>query len=296
MSGNAFIVNVGELSRPATVLIEKISDAVGGIFRPYQIRRVAKADAEAAKIMAVSQIEISELQQRALVRFVGEEAQKKANMESIAQKAIEDVEDNARPQDVENDWISNFYDKSRIISNKEMQTLWSKILAGEANKPGTYSKRTVNLLASLDKGDAALFTKVCGFGWFMGEITPLVFDPEASIYTEKGVHFDVLKHLDDIGLISFGSLGGYKRKNLRKRIAVAYFGSMINIEFKKDEANDLDIGKVLLSKVGQELAPICGAQPVEGFVEFVLKKWSEKGVVVSSPWPRPGSGKLPTPG
>ncbi len=28
---------------PRTVLIEKISDAIGGIFRPYQIRRVAEA-------------------------------------------------------------------------------------------------------------------------------------------------------------------------------------------------------------------------------------------------------------
>ncbi len=38
------IINLGELSKPATVLIEKISDAVGGIFKPYQIIRAAKAE------------------------------------------------------------------------------------------------------------------------------------------------------------------------------------------------------------------------------------------------------------
>ena len=43
MSNNP-LINIDELSKPATVLIEKISDAVGGIFEPSQIVRVAKAE------------------------------------------------------------------------------------------------------------------------------------------------------------------------------------------------------------------------------------------------------------
>lgn len=41
------IAKLGDLTKPATVLIEKISEAVGGVFKPYQIVRVAKAQAEA---------------------------------------------------------------------------------------------------------------------------------------------------------------------------------------------------------------------------------------------------------
>ena len=44
------LINLGELSKPATVLIEKISEAVGGTFKPYQIVRVAKAEAQADRI------------------------------------------------------------------------------------------------------------------------------------------------------------------------------------------------------------------------------------------------------
>jgi hypothetical protein len=55
------LVKVEGLTKPATVLIEKISDAVGGIFKPYQIIRVAKAEAEAERIRAESQIEITDL-------------------------------------------------------------------------------------------------------------------------------------------------------------------------------------------------------------------------------------------
>ncbi len=82
------LIDLGQLSKPATVLIEKISDAIGGIFRPYQIQRVAQAEAEAEKIKAVARIEITELQQRALARFLAEEARKQANIEEITKKAL----------------------------------------------------------------------------------------------------------------------------------------------------------------------------------------------------------------
>jgi hypothetical protein len=75
--------NLGDLTKPATILIEKISEAVGGIFKPYQMVRVAKAEAEVGRIQAGAQIEISDLHRRAIHRFLEEEAKKQryaANM------------------------------------------------------------------------------------------------------------------------------------------------------------------------------------------------------------------------
>ena len=84
------IINLGDLSKPATVLIEKISDAIGGYFKPYQIKRVAKAEAEADIIRAQGQIEVSDIQRRALGRFLAEEAIKQENIESIEISGCED--------------------------------------------------------------------------------------------------------------------------------------------------------------------------------------------------------------
>ena len=42
------LVNLGDLSKPADTLIKKVSKAVGGIFAPYQIKRIAKAEVEDA--------------------------------------------------------------------------------------------------------------------------------------------------------------------------------------------------------------------------------------------------------
>jgi len=284
-NGNS-LINLGDISKPATVLIEKISDAIGGYFRPYQIRRIAKAEAEADIIKAQAEIEVTDLQRRALVRFVAEEARKQENIEQITQKALPHLKETAKPEGMENDWVANFFDKCRIVSDQEMQLLWSKVLAGEANSPGTYSKRTVNFLSSLDKNDASLFTSLCGFGWFLGYVVPLIFDAHEQIYKEQGITFDSLTHLDNIGLVSLNSLTGFKLQGFPKIVTAFYYGSPMNIEFAKETGNDLEIGKVLLTKTAQQLAHICGSKPVNGFQAYVLKRWASKGLVLTSPYPR----------
>src|SRR5947209_1904268 len=101
------IINVGELAKPATVLIEKISEALGGIAKPYQMVRVARAEAEVASIKAVSEIEITGLHRRAFQRWLAEEAKKQTNIEEITQKALPLLDQDSKPQDVQDDWITD---------------------------------------------------------------------------------------------------------------------------------------------------------------------------------------------
>jgi hypothetical protein len=56
MGDSTSLVSFGDWSKPVDTLIVKISDALGGLYRPYQIRRVAQAEADADKIHAVAQI------------------------------------------------------------------------------------------------------------------------------------------------------------------------------------------------------------------------------------------------
>jgi Protein of unknown function (DUF2806) len=286
MSDSNAMISLGDLTKPATVLIEKISDAVGGIFQPYQIKRLAKAEVEAGIIRAQGEIQVTDLQRRAMHRFIAEEGKKQENIESITSQAIPLLEDKSEPQQMNDDWIANFFDKCRIVSDEEMQRLWARVLAGEANSPGTFTKRTVNFLGSLDKIDASLFTKLCGFAWTVGGLTTLIYDEKDAIYANAGINFSILSHLDDIGFISFGTLTGFKWMELPKRVLVSYFDQPIIIEFEKDEANEIETGKVLLTQVGQQLAPICGAEPVPEFLGYVLNRWSKKALKLSSPYPR----------
>lgn len=272
------LANLGELSKPATVLIEKISGAIGVVFEPYQIKRIARAEAEAEKIRAVAKIELTEIQRRAMVRMVQEEGKKQENIEAISAEAANNLNEDAKPEEVEDDWISHFFDRCKLVSDNEMRGVWARILSGEANAPGSFSKRTVDVVASLDKSDAALFTKLCSFAWMLGAVTPLVFDSDDSIYKEHGINFGTLTHLETLGLLRFDPQFGFLRHGFQGDTVVFYYGAPFLVGFGEKGDKALNIGQVLLSQAGQQLAPICGANRLPEFPEYVAKKWIEAGV------------------
>jgi hypothetical protein len=275
--------NVGDLTKPATTLIEKISDAIGGLYRPRQIRRVAQAEADAEIVKAEAHIKITELERRAVNRFFAEEAKKQANIEAIILKSLPDVRDNARPEQMEDDWVANFFDKCRLISDEEMQSLWSKLLAGEANNPGQYSKRTVEFLASMDKSDAELFQKLCSFVWTIDDRpVPLIYNYNDGIYEGHGIIFENLNHLDDIGLISQGSGFGQILAESRANLRASYGGNAFDVEPPPHRhPKEFGAGSVLFTKTGEQLYRICDSATMPAFVDYVKRWWSSLGYKVT---------------
>jgi hypothetical protein len=276
------LVNLGSLAKPANTLIEKVSSAVGGLCKPWQVERTAKAETKVALIKANTEREITDLKRRAMYRFVEEEAQKQENMESIVKKTLLQLNENATPNKMENDWLTNFFDKSRIISDTEMQDLWARVLAGEANAPGKFSKRTVNFLGELDKKEAELFQKLCSFGWIIDDdFVPLIFDLQEKIYNKKGIDFESLSHLDSIGLIHFESSGNFAKMGFPKNFSVFYRERPLMLQFRNNEKNDLTVGYENLTVLGKELATICNdIDVVDGFFDYVKEKWKQFLVVV----------------
>lgn len=283
MSGNS-LINLGDLSKPATVLIEKVSDAIGGLAKPWQVKRVASAEAEAEKIKALAQIEISDIQQRALVRMVREEGIRQNNIEAITAGAIPHLKEDAKPENIDPDWLSHFFEKSRIVSGEEMQGLWSKILAGEANQADTFSKRTVDLVSSISKSDAEIFTRFCGCVFDFGGLEPVYWYVDANSAPDTQVipiSFAELLHLESIGLIKFDMLSEFIfRFKSGKNIRVDYYRVPLIIDLPGDS---LVRGHSSFTQSGRELAPICGSSPSRNYFESVLQKWMDQGYAISAP-------------
>lgn len=279
--GNS-IINLGDLAKPATVLIEKVSNAVGVLYEPRRIRKKAEAEVEAEKIKAIASIELTEIQQRGMERLIYQEAKKQENIEFITAQAARMLPPTAKTENLEEDWIAHFFDKCEKISDKEMQSLWSNLLAGEATNPGTYSKRTVDLIATMDKKDAELFTTLGQFTWVIGESTALIFDVSDEIYTKNGINFSSLKHLDSIGLISFESMSGYRRRGFGKNALILYFGIPMLAEFINEKDNEISMGKVLYTQAGKELLSVCGAKRNQEFYNYAIDKLSKQNICLSS--------------
>jgi hypothetical protein len=276
------LINLGDLSKPATVLVEKVCNAVGIIYEPTRIRRNAKAEADAQQILAVGQIEVDALQRRALERLVHQEARKQANIEGITAQAANSLPPTAKVEELNEDWVAYFFKQCDTVSDSEMQSLWSRLLAGEATSPGTYSRRTVDLVSTFDKADAALFTALGQFVWMIGEPNPLIYDLNDDVYKAAGITFESLKHLDAIGLISFESLAGYNRTGFQKQGCTFYYGRPTMLEFPAEANNQMEVGHALLTSAGKQLMAICGSQRNDRFYEYVIRRWCGAGIIPSS--------------
>ena len=178
MSDNP-LMNIGDLAEPAKVLIEKIADATGTLYEPKHIVEVAKAQAEAAIIQgeseieiaksksevaiiqAESEIEITDRQRRGAQRWLAEQGQQQESIENTIIKAIPQLNEDADPNAIEDDWIIKFFDKCRLITDENVQDLWASILAGEANSKGSYSPKALTTLADMNQKGLTLFNTFC---------------------------------------------------------------------------------------------------------------------------------------
>lgn len=179
-------------------------------------------------------------------------------------------------QDINVDWRANFFDKCRIVHDDEMQILWAKILAGEANKHGTYSKRTVNFVAEMDKREAELFTHFCGFICEIKydnkkDLMPLLLDVEDFLFKMSK---EELNHLDSIGLIRLNDFP--IDITLDKPIEVSYYDENIRLGIYRENIHLLPTSEIELTQIGEELYPISGCKKVDGLFEHICNEmWVE---------------------
>lgn len=306
-------------SPAALVLLEKISSAVGVWHRPSAIVNEAKAEGEARRILAAADDEIqkkrdldrallaaeicdktnqmfssvgnrslssgiladgntTEIARRAALRFVAEQTRQQENIEAITADAMAKLDHEAKPDQLDNDWIVNFFDKSRHCSDEQMQSLWAKILAGEANSPGKFSRRTVNLMADFGKADAEAVSTIRRFCLedTDGKLIPLVFNHKQAFFKENGLSFDLLHHLSSIGVITF-SMDGYYEEYPTDVLPVRYLGT--NLALGLSNPRRIEVGQILFTDSGKDLASLCNVPPVPGFLEFVLDHLKGHGVV-----------------
>ena len=171
MSDNP-LMNIGDLAKPATALIEKVAEAANIRYEPKHTVKMAIAEAEAAEIKAEadikiakakaeSEIEITDLHRRAVPRWLAEQGQQQESMENTITKAIPQLNEDADPNAIDDDWIIKFFDKCRLVTDENVQNLWASILAGEANSKGSYSPKALTTLADMNQKGLTLFNTFC---------------------------------------------------------------------------------------------------------------------------------------
>lgn len=172
------------MNKPWVKLIESVSGALGKLYEPHYLKKMADARAYEIKTIgqamqesscipfkyesgeiAASTENFEDLKLRTQNRLDYQELQKQLNIESVTLKACHVLEEETEcsPEPVSKDWMIRFFNSVEDISDEDMQELWARILAGEVKHPKTFSLRTLETLKNLSKEEALVFEKVCRY-------------------------------------------------------------------------------------------------------------------------------------
>jgi hypothetical protein len=253
-----------------TRLLEVVASGIGAVSRPWMIRRLASADADASVIKARAEQEIqlllgaapaessgepvdqlrlgpapeskAELRQRTLARLEQQELKRQANIEIVFARAANEDGPAPPPESPDPDWVARFFGAVQDISSSEMQFAWGKILAGEIRRPGTYSLRTLEIVRNLTTSEADGFRRIAG-----------CIDKQSGAllyYVESGALLSPLAPLVEAGLFHSATMW-----TPRSGVDLEYPSGKLHVTCESRSFVDVNF----ITEAGRQLLPIVDA-------------------------------------
>ena len=144
-------------------------------------------------------------------RLFYQEEKRQSNIVSVLNEAAENLGDKTvEEHEPDHDWTARFFNEVQDVSSDDMRAIWAKILAGEVERPGSTSARTLTVLKNLDRKAARLFNTLCSLCISLRPDGNLVLDarapsmggqPAQNNLQKYGLSFDSLNILNEYGLI-----------------------------------------------------------------------------------------------
>lgn len=260
---------VQECSKTANNLLNKIASAVGYVFE------VKKYEKEAQKSIIdeiANRIDINPIERMAIISNRNKIVKQFGNSIDIVNKAIEDLNVDAKSENMSDEWIQSFFDKAEKISDEEIQVVWGRVLANEANKPGSVPKSLLETLYIIDHDLANVFSKLCNYAVNDGNFPLIVLHENSEFFESIGINFTTLNELHRLGLIFFNSLG-YASEI--KDDGVISFTVKNKIYVVKTEYKKVDIGNVLFTKDGKALCKCIKQDIDDKVIEMAESHWKD---------------------
>ena len=182
-------------------------------------------------------------------------------------------------------------DASRFTSADELRDLLGRILAGEVDKPGSFSRQTVSIAQNLTTENLHEFLKIRAVSW--EHVLPeeedilLVMGKRGNLYGQKFLSVD----WETIG-VSFHSIGefqhlGLLQERLYGALALSYDGvwrlrhggRTISIRAHENDSS-LPVGMYIPTRAGKHILGLFLDEDfslIEGYFEEVCKYWHSRG-------------------
>lgn len=174
---------------------------------------------------------------------------------------------------MDNDFFWNTIEHAKKVSNDEMQELVAKIIAGEYNKPGTYSMSTLQTLKMLGKNELELFENICALCIDNDRIPQIVFSGKndiTGILNPIGVDFGIFQELQNLGLFLPNEMSHVIDNPEKKKYALKYTNR--KILFYSTHETNLSIkipGYYELSASGKQIIKHLNPKFLEEYYEWL---------------------------
>jgi Protein of unknown function (DUF2806) len=238
------ILGVGQAVNSFVGAIEK---GVGALWRPNQMRREGKAQRDETEEwlklsdrygLSNSAIEAS-ISERGFARLLMDGTRHQNNREEIADVAVEefrmlpDFQATEFEEIISDDWLEQFWQVAERFSDKDMQTLFARILATATKRNRPYSPRLLSFLQMMDKTEMDAILQIAPFVFSHNGIdnkyeTVLIhsWGREEKLYSDKLYEF-IGNHRADI----LSPLGVFVSSGWAHSLFLTDNNNQFNLEF-----------------------------------------------------------------
>ena len=325
-------LNIPALEKLCDYTASGIGSIAGSMLAPWKAKREAlarqittKADADSLAVLAEAQAKARktlisqgtaftaelDIANTVSQRIQYQEEKRQKNIESVVRQAASQLGDKEVPDsEPDHDWTARFFNEAQDVSSDEMQSLWAKVLAGEVERAGSTSIRTLGILKNLDQETARLFKKFCSVCVFFCPDGKTILDARVpslggnagnnSLQT-YGLDFGNLNILNEHGLIisDYNSWRDYK---MSIGVTIEIKSSLLRMPFifqnrywilvpaNQGSANkEHRLSGVAMTHSGCELARIVELEPMDKFAQDLIIYFQKKNLrmtEVSNPGPQ----------
>ena len=239
-------------------------------------------------------------------RIQFQEEKRQSNIETVVRHAASELEDkHVEDHEPDHDCTARYFNDVQDVSTKETQRLYAKILAGEVEKPGSTSTKTLGILKDLDRPTAMLFGILCSACTSLfsereqildARVISLGGDATQNALSKFGLSFDNLNILSEHGLIiaDYKSRFGFsicvgtfgineKKEKVVFRVPFGFEDRYWVLRSKKPRkiGSEYRVSGVALTKSGRELLKVVESQPVAGYSQDLVAFFASEGFVMT---------------
>lgn len=236
----------------------------------------ALAKALTQRLAKSSPEEVAQRVDGMLIDYLEKHASRKRVLELAVQELEQDPPKEDAKEPLSDDWMAFFKGKVDALGTDDVRVLFSKVLAGEVRQPGSFSKKTLSVLAELDQPTAQLFERFCNMTAVLADADFRIIEPpDGDGLEELGFPFSAIAALADAGLT--GSEPSYGSESDFKQASFEIAGTKFNLT-AEGRTEDLELHGPSLSTSGRQLRSIVALKPDPAYIDKLTKALADKGL------------------